>query len=178
MQHVDVIQLWFSELSPAQWWRKDEELDLSIRRRFSDLHAAAAQSELWRWRETPEGRLAEILVLDQLSRNIHRGTPLAFACDPLALALAQHAVQLGADAEVPRERRNFLYMPYMHSESAVVHEEAARLFADSGEQTLQFLQAHTAIIDRFGRYPHRNAIVGRESTPEEIEFLKQPGSSF
>ena len=118
-------------------------------------------------------------MLDQFSRNMHRETPLAFAADPMALALAQEAVAGGHDQALPPERRVFLYMPYMHSESAVVHEEAVRLFTALGiANNVDFELRHQAIITRFGRYPHRNAILGRPSTPDELAFLQQPGSRF
>ena len=141
--------------------------------------ARAVQCELFDWRATPGGRLAEILVLDQFSRNIHRDREGAFAGDGIALALAQEAVSIGADQALPVDRRTFLYLPYMHSESAAIHEVAVSLFATPGlEQNYQFELMHKAIIDRFGRYPHRNAALGRESTPEELAFLQTPGSSF
>jgi uncharacterized protein (DUF924 family) len=178
MHYEKVIQFWFSELSAAQWWKKDAELDRKIAERFGGVHAAAARSELFQWRGTPEGRLAEILVLDQFSRNIHRHRPQAFATDALALCLAQEAVLRGVDDELSPSQRNFLYMPYMHSESAVIHKEAVRVFSKAGEQQYDFELRHKAVIDRFGRYPHRNIILGRQSTPEEVEFLKQPGSTF
>jgi uncharacterized protein (DUF924 family) len=178
MHYEKIIQFWFSELSAAQWWKKDAELDRKIAERFGSVHAAAARAELFHWRGTPEGRLAEVLVLDQFSRNIHRHRPQAFANDALALGLAQEAVARGMDDALASSQRNFLYMPYMHSESAVIHKEAVRVFSKAGEQQYDFELRHKAIIDRFGRYPHRNVILGRQSTPEEIEFLKQPGSSF
>lgn len=125
------------------------------------------------------GRLAEIIVLDQFSRNIHRGQARAFACDPLALALAQTAVAVKADRELEVGRRAFLYMPYMHSESPAIHVLAVSLFGQPGlEGNLDFELRHKEIIDRYGRYPHRNAILGRPSTTEEMDFLKTPGSSF
>ena len=175
----DVIDFWFEELEPAQWWIKDEVLDQHIQARFGVTHMAATLGELEPWREIPEGRLAEIIVLDQFSRNIYRGTQLSFAYDLTALVLAQEAVHVGADSQVEFEKRSFIYMPFMHSESATVHETAVELFGRPGaEFNYEFELKHKAIIDRFGRYPHRNEILGRESTPEEIEFLKQPGSSF
>lgn len=174
-----VLRFWFEELEPAQWWKKDAELDREIERRFGEEHAMATRGELDPWRDTPEGRLAEIIVLDQFSRNIHRDTPLAFAFDGMALVLAQEALRAGADRQVALERRAFFYMPYMHSESKAVHEVAVEVFSRPGaEFNYEFELKHKAIIDRFGRYPHRNTILGRASTPEEIEFLKQPGSSF
>lgn len=176
---ADVLRFWFDEIEPAQWWRADPAFDQTLRERFATVHRAALRGELSAWRARPEGRLAEVVVLDQFSRNLHRGSALAFAADPMALALAQEAVGGGHDQALPPQRRLFLYMPYMHSESALVHETALRLFEALGlASNLDFERRHKAIVDCFGRYPHRNAILGRESTPEELEFLKQPGSSF
>lgn len=177
--HEDVLRFWFDEIAPAQWWKVDPAFDRLIAERYGALLAAAGRCELFAWRRSPEGRLAEIIVLDQFSRNIHRGRPAAFASDPLALALAQEAVAAGADAALAPLRRNFVYMPYIHSESRAIHETAVPLFrANDCEDNLEFELRHKAIVDRYGRYPHRNAILGRASTAEEIEFLKQPGSSF
>ena len=174
-----VLRFWFEEIEPKQWWVKSADFDRLIATRFGALHAAAARCELFAWRASPGGRLAEILVLDQFSRNLHRDTPRAFACDPLALALAQEAVAAGADRQVAPERRAFVYMPYMHSESPAIHAVALDLFQDPAvKDNLGFERRHKAIIDRFGRYPHRNAVLGRASTAEEIEFLKTPGSAF
>ncbi|GMQ47592.1 DUF924 family protein [Vibrio sp. 10N] len=175
----DVLEFWFQELSPKDWFGGDKSLDDLIEHRFAALHKQAHQGELYHWRLTPEGRLAEVIVLDQFSRNLFRGSPESFASDPMALALAQEAVASGADERLTPEQRTFLYMPYMHSESLKIHEEAVQLFKSNGiENNLDFEYRHKAIIERFGRYPHRNEILGRESTVEEIEFLKQPGSSF
>jgi uncharacterized protein (DUF924 family) len=174
-----VLRFWFEEIEPKLWWVKSAEFDRRLAARFGALHAAAARCELFGWRASPAGRLAEILVLDQFSRNLYRDSPLAFACDPLALALAQEAVAAGADQQVAPERRAFVYMPYMHSESPAIHAEALRLFHDPAvQENLGFERRHKSIIDRFGRYPHRNAVLGRASTPEEIAFLKTPGSAF
>lgn len=175
---ADVIEFWFSELSERDWWKKDPALDRRIAQTFGAVHEAAVRSELFTWRVNAEGRLAEVLVLDQFSRNIHRDTPAAFAADPLALALAQEAVSRGSDRELEPKRRCFLLMPYMHSESRAVHVEGERLFRSVDKYHHEYELKHKAIIDRFDRYPHRNAILGRESTPEELEFLKEPGSSF
>lgn len=175
----EVLRFWFREIPPARWWAKDPDFDAHIAERFAALHAQAARVELWAWRRSPRGRLAEILVLDQFSRNIYRDCPEAFAQDALALALAQEAVAQGALAELNSTEQAFVLMPYMHSESAPIHAEAVRLFAAPGlEGNLDFERQHKAIIDRFGRYPHRNAILGRASTAEEEAFLQQPGSSF
>jgi uncharacterized protein (DUF924 family) len=175
----EVIDFWFHELAPVQWFRRDPELDAAIRQRFLGLHRAAAAGELWPWRCSAPGRLAEVLVLDQFSRNLFRDRPEAFAQDPMALVLAQEAVAQRSDRYLAVERRVFFYMPYMHSESLAIHDEALRLFAQPGlEENLCFEHRHREIIERFGRYPHRNAILGRESTPAERAFLEQPGSSF
>ena len=174
-----IHDFWFNEITPAQRWKVDPVFDELIRDRFAARHHEANHGELFAWRREPIGRLAEIIVLDQFSRNMYRGTAAAFASDPLALVLAQEAVASGADQALTPEERSFLYMPYMHSESMVIHDEAVRLFANNGIQnTLDFEYRHKAIIERFGRYPHRNAILGRVSTDAEIEFLKLPGSSF
>jgi uncharacterized protein (DUF924 family) len=175
----DVLRFWFEETSAEQHFKKDDGFDAAIRERFADAHRAAARGELSTWRGTADGRLAEVIVLDQFSRNLFRGDARAFATDGMALVLAQEAIHVGADHEMPVARRAFVYMPFMHSESRVIHVDAERLFRQSGlERNYDFELKHKAIIDRFGRYPHRNAVLGRESTPEEIEFLQQPGSSF
>ena len=179
MDPADIIDFWFNALKPAQWFKASFELDHLIRERFSAVHLAASRCETYGWRVTAVGRLAEIIVLDQFSRNIHRGTPKAFETDPLALALVQTAVAQGADMALSVDEQAFLYMPYMHSESPLIHAEAVRLFSAPGlEKSQSSEQKHKAIIDRFGRFPHRNAILGRPSTPEEIAFLEGPGSSF
>lgn len=174
-----ILEFWFEDLEPAQWWKKDAELDQLIIARFSEIHASATRCELFRWRESSRGRLAEIIVLDQFSRNMFRGSHLSFAYDALALALAQEAVTAGAAQDLNQQERNFLYMPYMHSESLAIHEVAVELFKKNGRpNNLDYEIRHKNIIERFGRYPHRNNILGRESTPEELEFLTQPGSGF
>ncbi len=168
-----VIDFWFTQLSPEMWWRKDAELDGFIKQEFLDVHQAASKLELSAWRQTAEGALAEIIVLDQFSRNIYRLEPRAFAYDEIALALAQFAVAQGLDKQLPLERAAFIYMPYMHSESLVIHEQALTLFSQQGlENQLHFELEHKAIIEQFGRYPHRNSILKRQSTPEELEFLQ------
>ncbi len=179
MNAQDILDFWFIEITPKQWWVVDPAFDAQIRARFATVHAQAAAGELYTWRRTAGGRLAEIIVLDQFSRNMYRGTPGAFAYDAIALVLAQEAVAQGADQALPEAQRPFLYMPYMHSESARIHEVAVTLFDGPGmEGNSDFERRHKAIIDRFGRYPHRNAILGRESSEEERAFLTQPGSSF
>jgi uncharacterized protein (DUF924 family) len=174
-----VLQFWFQEIAPDAWWKADPAFDALIGQRFSSLLRQASRGELFEWRGSALGRLAEIIVLDQFSRNIYRDTPQAFSQDPMSLALAQEAVAAGAHRTLSETERTFLLMPYMHSESKLVHVEAERLFREfTPAFNYEFELKHKAIVDRFGRYPHRNAILGRVSTPEEIEFLKQPGSRF
>lgn len=174
-----VLKFWFEDTKPEQQFGKDPAFDQRVRERFLELHAKIHAGESKIWRDSPQGRLAEIIVLDQFSRNMFRGTPEAFASDALALDLAKKAVAAGDDQRLPIEQRNFIYMPYMHSESPEDHEAALKLFAQKGlEQALKFEVLHKKIIDQFGRYPHRNQILGRISTPEEIEFLKKENSSF
>ena len=179
MQPQPILHFWFTELSPKDHYAKDAALDEAIRTRFGATLEAAGRCELFAWRATPEGRLAEVLVLDQFSRNVYRDTARAFAQDALALALAQELVASGQDRSLPLAQRSFAYMPYMHSESALVHTQAVALFSQPGmEDTLRFELRHKAIIDRFGRYPHRNTLLGRTSTAEELAFLSEPGSGF
>jgi len=174
-----ILRFWFEEIDKSGWWRKDPALDQQIIARYSAIHAAANRCELYSWRASAEGRLAEIIILDQFSRNMYRDRPRSFASDSLALALAQEAVADGADQEVMEIQRDFFYMPFMHSESRVIHETAVSLFETRGSRSiLEYELKHKAIIDRFGRYPHRNEILGRESTADEQEFLQQPGSGF
>lgn len=177
----DVLHFWFEELTPKDWFNPSnpDELDTTIRKRFASLLQKASACELYDWRTTPDGSLAEVIVLDQFSRNIYRNTPKAFAQDPLSLALSQEAIAKGFDKELSSKQLGFLYMPFMHSESPVIHEKAVELYSAPGlEFNFGFEMKHKVIIDRFGRYPHRNAILGRESTPEEEAFLKEPDSSF
>ncbi|HET9034128.1 MAG TPA: DUF924 family protein [Dokdonella sp.] len=175
----DILHFWFDEIDSAQWWKADPAFDQLIVERFSGIHAQVNCCKSFSWRKNPQGRLAEIIVLDQFSRNMFRGTAQAFASDPLALALAQEAINTGADQALTPAQRNFLYMPFMHSESRLIHAFAEPLFREHAtKNTYEFEMRHKVIIDRFGRYPHRNVILGRESTAQELEFLKQPGSSF
>jgi len=178
-QPQNVLTFWFEEIAPQQWWMKSPDFDQLIAHRFGALHCSVASCEMFAWRETPQGRLAEIIVLDQFSRNIYRDQPQAYAHDALALALAQTAVELEVDKAMSAKMKQFLYMPFMHSESLAIHAVALKLFAATGlEKSLQSELKHQAIIERFGRYPHRNQHLGRQSSPQELEFLAQPHSSF
>lgn len=174
-----VLDFWFAAAQRPLWFVKSAEFDHNIREHFADTHRRAVLGELWDWRRDAEGRLAEIIVLDQFSRNLFREQARAFAQDAMALALAQEAISLKLDQQLDPMQRKFLYMPFMHSESKAIHECAVALFQRLGDElTLDFEQQHKHIIDRFGRYPHRNAILGRQSTLAEIEFLQQPNSGF
>jgi uncharacterized protein (DUF924 family) len=173
MKYQDVLSFWFEELSPKDWFEQSDEVDAQIHKRFADVHAKAAADETQTWRTTAEGRLAEIIVLDQFSRNMFRGTPNAFAYDAHALSLAEDALQHGVDTELTPQQRHFMYMPYMHSESKHMQAKSVALFEMLGNaEALTYAKEHRDIIERFGRFPHRNAILGRTSTPEEQEFLK------
>lgn len=176
---TEIIDFWFTEIQPAQRFKKDRDLDRLIARRFGEIHRLACTGELYTWRDSAPGSLAEIIVLDQFSRNIYRDQPEAFAADSLALTLARNMVSSKQDRKLSAEQKSFAYMPYMHSESKEIHQQAVSLFQQPGlEHSYKFELKHKEIIDRFGRYPHRNAILGRESSPEELEFLRQPGSRF
>lgn len=175
----EVLKFWFEETDPSQWWAKDDNFDQLLTERFSAVHARATRCELFEWRVNAKSRLAEIIVLDQFSRNMYRDTPLAFVNDPLALALSQEAISAGVENELTPMERSFLNMPFMHNESLKIHEVAMELFNRKGiKSNLDFELKHKRIIERFGRYPHRNSILGRAFTEEEIEFLKTPGSGF
>jgi uncharacterized protein (DUF924 family) len=175
----EVLTFWFKEIEPRNWWVVDPAFDKLLRSRYSELLQQAAAGELFAWRASARGRLAEVIVLDQFSRNIFRDKPQAFAQDPQALALSQEAVAGGSLEELDELERTFLLMPYMHSESRLVHLQAETLFKQfAPPANYGFELRHKAIIDRFGRYPHRNHVLGRVSSDEEVEFLKQPGSSF
>ena len=179
MSAPDVMSFWFEEIEPSQRYKKDPRFDELIKSRFGKLHARATQGELYAWRDHPLDSLAEIIILDQFSRNIIRDSEEAFACDTLALMLAQEAIRKKFDMELDSIKKAFLYMPFMHSESAEIHKIAIYLFDHPGlEDNYNYELRHKEIIDRFGRYPHRNEILNRKSTKEELEFLSQPGSSF
>jgi len=177
--YSEVLAFWFDEIDPKEWWSAKPEFDEQVRVRFAEVLRRAAAGELFAWREDHRGRLAEIIVLDQFSRNIHRASRQAFAQDPMALALAQEAVARGSHLVLSPIERGFLFLPYMHSESGAVHNVAELLYQDHAlKENHAFELRHKTIIDRFGRYPHRNQILGRVSTQEELAFLMQPGSSF
>lgn len=174
-----ILTFWFNDIDHALWFKKDVDFDKLLVERFGNLHTQASHGELSAWRHTPRGRLAEIIVLDQFSRNLLRDSAKAFAQDGMALVLAQEAIRTGDDLKLNASERSFLYMPFMHSESLAIHQTAVELFTRNGlAGNLDFEMKHKAIIERFGRYPHRNKALGRASTAEEREFLSQPGSGF
>jgi uncharacterized protein (DUF924 family) len=167
-----------------QWFEKDTAFDAGIRERFGALIERALRGELAHWVSTPAGALAEIIVLDQFTRNVFRGTARAFAGDARALAAARALVAGGADRTLTGVQRQFIYLPFEHDEDLASQREALRLFAELERDEpvvgdlVSWAQKHLDIIERFGRFPHRNAALGRISTPEEVAFLQQPGSSF
>jgi uncharacterized protein (DUF924 family)/formiminotetrahydrofolate cyclodeaminase len=174
-----VLDFWFDPQNQPFWFQKNDAFDLSIREHFYDLWRDGCNGLLSDWRETIEGRLAEIILLDQFSRNLNRDDYKAFAQDGMALMLAQEAIRHPDFTRLSQEQQRFVLMPFMHSESAGIHEKAVVLFEKLGDPaTLEYEIRHKRIIDQFGHYPHRNAILKRVSTPAEIEFLNQPGSSF
>lgn len=173
MHYQEILDFWFDELDSAYWFQNDGEVDQMIHTKFLTIHEQATKGELWTWRDTIEGRLAEIILLDQFSRNMFRGEAAAFANDTLALALAQEAIRAGEIDQLSVTERAFLYMPYMHAESLKIHEVAMELFQEEGmEDNLKFEIEHKKIIEQFGRYPHRNETLGRDSTIEEKKFLE------
>ncbi len=179
MTYNDILQFWYIEIAPRNWFIKDLEFDTMLKRRFGYIHQCASAGELANWRQKPLGRLAEVIVLDQFSRNLFRDSAQAFAYDAQALTLAQTTITAGHDVHMLPQQKSFLYMPFMHSESALIHEQAEQLFSQPGlENNYEFELKHKVIIDQFGRYPHRNELIGRASTPEELQFLSGPGSSF
>ncbi|MCB2021239.1 MAG: DUF924 domain-containing protein [Burkholderiaceae bacterium] len=186
-----VLDFWFGApgsatdgKARAEWFRKDDAFDREIERRFASQMDSALAGGLREWDAAPRSALARILLLDQFTRNVFRDTPRAFAGDALALEAARDMVARGADEALTPQQRAFAYLPFEHAEDLAVQDESLRLFtrlataAEGFDGSLDFAQRHHAIIARFGRFPHRNAILGRTSTPEELAFLRQPGSSF
>ncbi len=190
-QAQGVLDFWFLPpdnpdygQSRVAWFRKDDGFDAQIRARFGALIDAAIEGGLRAWDATPHGALARLIVLDQLTRNVYRGTPRAFAGDALALALAVSMTEQRLDQQLAPMLRAFAYLPFEHAEDLAMQARAVELFqllsqAQPGfDGMLDYAQRHQEVIARFGRFPHRNAILARPSTPEEVEFLRQPGSSF
>lgn len=175
----DVLDFWFGQCTPAQWFAKDDGFDATLRDRFGALHGVAAADGLADWERSADGRMALILVLDQMSRNLYRGDPRAFAQDARARAVARRAVAAGDHVFAPPERCLFLFLPFEHSEDVADQLWCAALFGVLGDANLDdYAAKHRVIVERFGRFPHRNAALGRTSTAEELSFLEQPNSSF
>ena len=175
----DVLDFWFSERVKPLWFKKKDEFDREIKQRFIDIYQLAKTGALDGWREDATGTLALIIVLDQFPRNMFRNTAQAFATDSQAVELTKYAVNSNYQQELTPEQQCFLYMPLMHSESRVEQALSVELFEKLGRQdNLNYAIKHQEVIDRFGRFPHRNKILGRQSTAAEKEFLNQPGASF
>jgi uncharacterized protein (DUF924 family) len=175
MKPIDIAMFWI-KAGPRRWFAKDEAFDAEIRERFEALHHAAARRELDAWAQTSDGALALLLLLDQFPRNLFRGSPHAFATDPLARHFAQEAIECGFDAAVNPALRQFFYLPFEHSEVLADQERSVALCAASGDKDLlKWAGIHRDIIVRFGRFPHRNASLGRTNTPDEDAFLKSGG---
>ncbi len=172
---ADVLAFWFGA-GPKKWFAKDASFDAEIRDKFLPAYEAAAQGHLAGWEATPEGALALVIVLDQFPRNMFRGSPRTFDSDPLALAIAARALARGFDKQLGPPKRNFFYLPFMHSEALADQERCVELSREAGdENTLKFALLHADIIRRFGRFPHRNSILGRKTTPDEQTFLDGGG---
>jgi uncharacterized protein (DUF924 family) len=175
----DVLAFWFQEIAPEQWFKKSDAFDAQLRDRFLATHEAVARLPDEACLADARTALAALIALDQIPRNIFRGTPRAFATDTKALAIAKAAVARGYDAGLSKDERLFFYLPFEHSEDRDMQARSVALVSTLADaELLKWAQAHKTIIDRFGRFPHRNEILGRVSTPEEREFLTRPGSSF
>ena len=176
---ADVLAFWFEKLGRQGWFARDAAIDEEIRTRFApligEINGRAIEDSI----SSPDHVLASLIVLDQFARNVYRGTPQAFAYDELSRAIARLAIALHIDQRVPLDRRVFLYLPFEHSEALADQLRAVELIEALGDaEYTRYAEAHRDVVARFGRFPHRNEILGRPSTPEEIEFLKQPGSAF
>ena len=175
----EILNFWFKECKPEQWFKKNEDFDQMIENRFSIAIENAIAGNLGNWEESETGCLALIILLDQFTRNVFRDTPRAFAGDKRALALSQLCFDKDYLTNPDVQRRQFMLMPMMHSENLVIQDAALPLFKKyASGKDYEYAEKHRDIIVRFGRFPHRNVILGRKSTNEELEFLKQPGSSF
>ncbi len=176
---ADVLRYWLEDLTLDQCFEKNDAIDATIRTRFGAVHEQLAAAPGSIRAEAPRELLAALIVFDQFSRNLHRGSPKAFATDAIALRLARTAIADSLDQAMSNRERIFVYLPFEHSEDAADQEQSIRLFAQLGDEDLdKYAMAHKVIIDRFGRFPHRNVVLGRTSTPEEIAFLNEPMSSF
>lgn len=173
---ADVVSFW-RDAGPRRWFRRDDAFDAEFRHRFLAAHEAAADGRLQQWAGTPEGALALVLLLDQFPRNAFRGTPRVYATDAQARAAADAAVRAGFDDAVPAELQQFFYLPFMHSEDLRDLERCVALNAEVGGESLRWARHHRDVVARFGRFPHRNGVLGRASTPDEERFLAEGGFS-
>ncbi|MBS4097592.1 MAG: DUF924 domain-containing protein [Sulfuricella sp.] len=174
-QPAEILDFWFSDAMRARWFDSTPQLDAEIRARFESLWEQAAQGLLDDWKNTPEGSLALIVVLDQLPLNMFRGQAKSFSSEQQAIDAANHAVESGYPQRLPADRRGFLFMPLMHSENLADQERSVALYTAAGlSNALYWANHHRELIRRFGRFPHRNAILGRASTPEELAYLASP----
>ena len=173
MKPQQVLKFWFTGKGFQDWFfSKKPGFDALVRRKFLKIYWAVVHGETADWRNTPHGRLAEIIVLDQFSRNMFRGTPDMYRYDALALALAQEALRHGADKKLTKNERMFMYLPFEHSESRKIQKQSVKLFKQIwGKDLIKYAIDHKRIIDRFGRFPHRNKILGRKSTAAEKKFM-------
>ena len=173
----DIVAFW-REAGPERWFKKDAAFDDEIRRRFLAAHEAAAAGKLAAWEQCADGALALLILLDQFPRNMFRGDARAFATDPLARAIAAGAIVRGFDSQVAAEMRGFFYLPFEHSEDLADQERSVAIYKAIGDADgVKWAQVHADIIRRFGRFPHRNAVLGRVTTPEEQAFLDGGGFS-
>ncbi|MQP64191.1 DUF924 family protein [Niveispirillum sp. SYP-B3756] len=175
-----VLDFWFRQAGPSKWFGGGPDFDQEVAERLGPLHEQAVAGELADWAATAEGGLALCILLDQVPRNIFRGTPRAFASDAQALAIARDLVARGLDMELPDDDRAFLYLPFEHSETMEDQRQSVRLFASRtlSPTYLEYACKHLVVIAEFGRFPHRNAILGRTSTPAELDYLARPGAGF
>jgi uncharacterized protein (DUF924 family) len=172
---AEVVDFWFAPSVRPLWFASTPDFDAALRMRFLATHQAAAADELSDWETTPAGALALVIVLDQFPLNMFRGQPESFAIEAAAREVADRAIARGFDQGLPPERRQFLYLPFMHGETLADQERSVELYQQSGlEEALRFARHHRDLIRRFGRFPHRNAILGRPSTPEELAYLASP----
>lgn len=177
--YKDVYNFWFNEGNEEFWFAQNDAFDKEIRGRFYDTWDAGRQGLLYEWRATFEGQLAEIIVLDQFSRNLHRGNKLSYAQDGMALILAQQAILHPDYSKQPKAQQSFTILPFMHSESKGIQAISEKLYLELDvEMNTKYMYEHKEIIDTFGRYPYRNEVLGRESTPEEVEFLQTNNLDF
>lgn len=179
MNYPDILDFWFEQLSSDDWFEESEALDLKMVEKFIVIHSMGITGELFKWRDEPLGRLAEIILIDQFSRNIYRDDAKAYTSDTMALILAEEGIRNNIQKEFTTSYKQFLYMPFMHSESKLIHETAIKLFSEPGlEKSLSYELSQKSIIDRFGRFPKRNKILGRVNTSEEEIYLMNTALSM